>query len=122
MIRILGHTLLGKKKIYLALTSIYGIGLQSSLKILKKLSIRAEVLVSELDENETLKLITFFNDKNLLLEGRLKKFISLKIKKLITIQCYRGRRHLKKLPARGQRTRTNGRTARKKNIYSFSKK
>lgn len=122
MIRILGHTLLGKKKIYLALTSIYGVGLPSSLKILKKLNIKADTLVSELDENETLKLTALFNDKSLLLEGRLKKFISLKIKKLITIQCYRGRRHLKKLPVRGQRTRTNSRTARKKNIYSFSKK
>lgn len=116
MIRILGTDLENKKKIFIALTSIYGIGLSRSLKILKNLKIDLKKNVENLTEFEAIKLRNLLEEgNNFQLEGNLKRYINQNISRLIEIKCYRGKRHLKKLPVRGQRTRTNSRTVRKLN-------
>lgn len=116
MIRILGTDLENKKKIFIALTSIYGIGLSRSLKILKDLEINSKKNVENLTEFEAIQLRNLLEEgNNFQLEGNLKRYINQNINRLIEIKSYRGKRHLKKLPVRGQRTRTNSRTVRKLN-------
>ena len=116
MIRLLGTNLNNKKKIFIALTSIYGIGLSKSLKILNYLQINPQKNVEFLTEFENIQLRNFLEEgNNLLLEGNLKRYINQNINRLIEINSYRGRRHFKSLPVRGQRTRTNNRTIRKLN-------
>jgi small subunit ribosomal protein S13 len=114
MITLLGHNLILTKKIYIALTSIYGIGFSSSLKILTELNINPHIKVANLTQNELFLLQNFFNNNNTFkIEGTLKQFNVLNIKNLISINCFRGKRHFKGLPLHGQRTRTNSRTVRK---------
>ncbi len=113
MIRILGTNLDNKKKIFIALTKIYGIGQSQAIKILNQLNINFLTKTENLNESESIKLRNFLENSKLLLEGNLKRFLNQNIKHLIDINSYRGRRHLKGLPTRGQRTRTNNRTARK---------
>lgn len=118
MIRILGTDLENKKKIFIALTSIYGIGLSRSLKILKDLKIDSKKNVENLTEFEAIQLRNLLEEgNNFQLEGNLKRYINQNINRLIEIKSYRGKRHLKKLPVRGQRTRTNSRTVRKLNKF-----
>ena len=117
MVRILGNNLSNKKKIYVALTCIYGIGIPTSKKILNQLSIDPEVKVSELNETNISALRDLLETEEFKLEGDLKRLISLNIKRLIDINCFKGRRHLKGLPVRGQRTRTNNRTSRRQSIF-----
>lgn len=118
MIRILGTDLENKKKIFIALTSIYGIGLSRSLKILKELKIDSKKNVENLTEFEAIQLRNLLEEgNNFQLEGNLKRYINQNINRLIEIKSYRGKRHLKKLPVRGQRTRTNSRTVRKLNKF-----
>lgn len=118
MIRILGTDLENKKKIFIALTSIYGIGLSRSLKILKELKIDSKKNVENLTEFEAIQLRSLLEEgNNFQLEGNLKRYINQNINRLIEIKSYRGKRHLKKLPVRGQRTRTNSRTVRKLNKF-----
>lgn len=121
MIRILGNNLINTKKIYIALTAIYGIGLSTSKKILQSLNINSNLKVSELTEKQVSLLHETFDKSELKLEGNLKHFISLNIKHLINIHSFRGKRHLKGLPLHGQRTRTNSRTSRKKNLFNTKK-
>jgi small subunit ribosomal protein S13 len=121
MVRVLGINLVNKKKIYLALTSIYGIGISRSLEILKKISIDPNTKVYNLNDNKVSLLRNILESDNFKLEGNLKRFISLNIKRLIDIQSFRGKRHLKGLPLRGQRTRTNSRTSRRKNSFIRTK-
>ena len=121
MVRILGNNLSNKKKIYIALTAIYGIGIPTSLKILKKLDIDPNVKVTDLTESNTSALRDFLETEEFKLEGDLKRLISSNIKRLIDINSFRGRRHLKGLPVRGQRTRTNNRTSRRQSIFNFKK-
>jgi small subunit ribosomal protein S13 len=106
-----------KKKIYIALTQIYGIGVSKALKILKKLEINSNKKVANLNEKEISTLRDTLEFEIVNFEGNLKRQIALNIKHLIDINCIRGKRHLKGLPVRGQRTRTNSRTARRKNIF-----
>jgi len=113
MIRILGTNLDNKKKIFVALKAIYGIGLSQSFKILSLLKINPLKKVTNLDNSEAIALRNFLEGNNLLLEGNLKRYIHQNIKHLIETNSYRGKRHLKGLPTRGQRTRTNSRTVRK---------
>lgn len=117
MVRILGNNLSNKKKIYIALTSIYGIGIPTSKKILRQLSINPETKVSELTEGNVSSLRDTLETEEFKLEGDLKRLISLNIKRLIDISSFRGRRHLKGLPVRGQRTRTNNRTSRRQSLF-----
>lgn len=117
MVRILGNNLANKKKIYVALTCIYGIGIPTSQRILTKLNINPNLKVSELKEENISALRDLLETEEFKLEGDLKRLISLNIKRLIDINSFRGRRHLKGLPVRGQRTRTNNRTSRRQSLF-----
>jgi small subunit ribosomal protein S13 len=116
MVRILGNNLSNKKKISIALTAIYGIGISRSIFILNTLNINLDLKVSDLNETDIAKLRDYLETDNLKLEGDLKRLINLNIKRLIDIGSFRGRRHLKGLPVRGQRTRTNNRNSRKQSL------
>lgn len=117
MVRILGNNLSNKKKIYIALTSIYGIGISTSKRILNQLNIDPETKVTDLTESNISVLRDTLETEEFKLEGDLKRLISLNIKRLIDINSVRGRRHLKGLPVRGQRTRTNSRTSRRQSLF-----
>jgi len=117
MVRILGNNLSNKKKIYIALTCIYGIGISTSKKLLSQLNINPETKVSDLTEVNVSSLRDYLETEEFKLEGDLKRMISLNIKRLIDINSFRGRRHLKGLPVRGQRTRTNNRTSRRLGLF-----
>jgi len=121
MVRILGNNLANKKKIYIALTCIYGIGIPTSLNILKKLDISPDCKVIDLTEGNISSLRDILETEEFKLEGDLKRMVSLNIKRLIDINSFRGRRHLKGLPVRGQRTRTNNRTSRRISLFSRKK-
>jgi small subunit ribosomal protein S13 len=121
MVRILGNNLSNKKKIYIALTSIYGIGIPTSLKILKQLKIDPNNKVSDLNETNISDLRDILETEQFKLEGDLKRIINSNIRRLIDINSFRGRRHLKGLPVRGQRTRTNNRTSRRQSFFSSKK-
>jgi small subunit ribosomal protein S13 len=117
MVRILGSNLSNKKKIYIALTCIYGIGIPTSKRILNELRIDPNLKVSDLNETNISSLRDILETDQFKLEGDLKKLVSLNIKRLIDINSFRGRRHLKGLPVRGQRTRTNNRTSRRQSLF-----
>jgi len=117
MVRLLGTNLSNKKKVYIALTAIYGIGIPTSKKILSKVKIDPDTKVSELSDEQIGTIRDQLEKDNLKLEGDLKRLISLNIKRMIDIGCNRGRRHLKGLPVRGQRTRTNNRTSRSQSMF-----
>ena len=121
MARILGNNLSNKKKIYVALTCIYGIGIPTSKKILKTLQINPDLKVAELKEENISALRDFLETEEFKLEGDLKRLVSLNIKRLIDINSFRGRRNLKGLPVRGQRTRTNNRTSRRQSLFTKKK-
>lgn len=110
MVRIVGVNLPNKKIIY-ALPYIYGIGFSLAKKIVNELGIDPNKKTEELTNDEINKLQNYI-EKNLKVEGDLKREVRENIKRLIRINCYRGIRHVKKLPVRGQRTRTNSRTVR----------
>ena len=118
MVRILGNNLSNKKKVYVALTCIYGIGIPTSMKVLSKLNIDPNLKVSELTEVHVSSLRDILETETFKLEGDLKRLISLNIKRLIDINSFKGRRHLKGLPVRGQRTRTNNRTSRRISLFT----
>lgn len=109
MARISGIDIPKEKRVEISLTYIYGIGLSTSRMILKETNVNPDTRVKDLTENEV-NLIRDFINKNLKVEGDLRRDISLSIKRLIEIGCYRGIRHRKRLPLRGQRTKTNART------------
>jgi small subunit ribosomal protein S13 len=121
MARILGNNLSNKKKVYIALTCIYGIGIPTSKDILRELGIDPNLKVSELTEKNVSSLRDFLETDKFKLEGDLKRLISLNIKRLIDINSFKGRRHLKGLPVRGQRTRTNNRTSRRQSLFTRKK-
>jgi small subunit ribosomal protein S13 len=121
MVRILGNNLPNKKKILIGLTCIYGIGLSQSKKILEKLEIDPETKVSDLTELHVSALRELLETDEFKLEGDLKRLVSLNIKRLIDISSVRGRRHLRGLPVRGQRTRTNNRTSRRQSLFIRNK-
>lgn len=110
-IRIAGVNIPENKRIEYALTAIYGIGLSLSVKILEKIEIKIGEQIKDLPEAKINNLRNLI-EKNYKIEGDLKRQIAQNIKRLKDIKCYRGIRHLKRLPARGQRTRTNTRTLR----------
>ncbi|MCR9073305.1 MAG: 30S ribosomal protein S13 [Alphaproteobacteria bacterium] len=117
MVRLLGRNLANKKKIYIALTAIYGIGISRAQRILNEIKINPDKKVSDLSEDDISKIREALETEQFKLEGDLKRLISLNIKRLIDINSRRGRRHLNGLPVRGQRTRTNNRTSRRQNIF-----
>lgn len=109
MARIAGVDLPREKRIEIALTYIYGIGRPSANKILEATGVNPDTRVKNLSEEEVSKLRDYI-DKNFTVEGDLRREVALSIKRLMEIGCYRGLRHRRGLPVRGQRTKTNART------------
>jgi small subunit ribosomal protein S13 len=109
MARIAGVDIPNQKRVELALTYIFGIGRSTSNKILKTTGINPDTRAKDLTEEEIAKLRDQIEDKYKV-EGDLRRDIALDIKRMIEINCYRGIRHRKGLPVRGQRTKTNART------------
>ena len=108
MARISGVDLPREKRVEIGLTYIYGIGLSTSQKILAETGVNPDTRVKDLTEEEVNAIRNFV--KNITVEGDLRREIALNIKRLRDIKCYRGMRHAKGLPLRGQRTKTNART------------
>ena len=109
MARIAGIDLPTHKRIDIALTKIYGLGLKSAQDIIKKAGIDGNLKASELDQQSVSNIRTII-DKEYVVEGDLRRDISLNIKRLVDLGNYRGLRHRKGLPVNGQRTKTNART------------
>ena len=107
--RIEGVDLPRDKRVEYGLTNLFGIGLKSSQDILKATNVSPDTRVKDLTEAEQ-QAIRDFIGQHYVLEGDLRRELQLSIKRLIEIGCYRGLRHRRNLPARGQRTRTNSRT------------
>lgn len=109
MARIAGVDLPRDKRIEIALTYIFGIGLKTSKDLLKETSINPDTRTRDLTEDEVVKLRDAI-DKNVIVEGDLRRERQMNIKRLVDIGCYRGRRHRLGLPVRGQNTKNNART------------
>tara|TARA_B100001027_G_scaffold104563_1_gene71960 strand:- start:584 stop:967 length:384 start_codon:yes stop_codon:yes gene_type:complete len=121
MARIAGVNIPQNKIVQVGLTYIYGIGDKFSQKICKDLDIAKPTRVSQLTDDQILKIREYI-DKHFTVEGDLRRDTSISIKRLIDLACYRGSRHKKKLPVRGQRTRCNARTRKGKAIAIAGKK
>ena len=111
MARIAGVDLPRDKRVEIGLTYIYGVGLRTSQEILNKTRVNPDTRVKDLSEEEVIQLRDVI-DRDYVVEGDLRREVGLNIKRLQEIGCYRGLRHRRGLPARGQRTRTNARTKR----------
>jgi len=109
MARISGVDIPNQKRVEIALTYIYGIGLKTSKDILAKTGIDPDKRAKDLTDDEIAKLRDEI-ENNYTVEGELRREVALNIKRLVEINCYRGIRHRKGLPVRGQRTKTNART------------
>ena len=121
MARIAGVNIPQNKVVHVALTYIHGIGNRFSSNICTKLNISKNRKANSLTEEEVLKIREFI-DQNYKVEGDLRREISVNIKRLVDLACYRGTRHKKKLPVRGQRTQCNARTRKGKAIAIAGKK
>jgi small subunit ribosomal protein S13 len=123
MARIAGVDIPREKRVEIALTYIYGVGLSSSQKILKQTSINPDTRVRDLTEDQVNRLREVI-DRTFKVEGDLRREVALNIKRLIEIGSYRGLRHRRNLPVRGQRTKTNARQRRgpKKTVGARKKK
>ena len=109
MARIAGVDIPNNKRVEIALTYIYGIGLKTSKDILAKTGVNPDTRAKDLTEQEIAKLRDEI-EASYHVEGDLRREVALNIKRLVEINCYRGQRHRKNLPVRGQRTKTNART------------
>ena len=122
MARLAGVDLPKEKRVEIGLTYIYGIGLSSSKKILEKTGISPDVRVKDLTDDDLAKIRKVL-DEDYMFEGDLRRKVALYIKRLTEIGCYRGLRHRRGLPVRGQRTKTNARTRKgPRKVVSKSKK
>ena len=121
MARIAGVNIPQNKLVHIGLTYIYGVGDKYSSQICKDLNISKSTRVNQLTDDQILKIREYI-DKNFTVEGDLRRDNSLSIKRLIDLATYRGSRHRKKLPVRGQRTRCNARTRKGKAIAIAGKK
>ena len=110
MARIAGIDLPKDKRIEIGLTYIYGIGRKSAKDILEKTGINPDTRVKDLTLDEEAKIRDYIDQANIIVEGDLRRNVALDIKRLVEIQSFRGTRHRKNLPCRGQRTKTNART------------
>ncbi len=111
MARIAGVDIPREKRVEIALTYIYGIGLTTSQKLLARTGINPDTRVNQLTDDEVSRLRDIV-EKGMVVEGDLRREVAMNIKRLIDINCYRGTRHRRGLPLRGQRTKTNARTRR----------
>ena len=123
MVRLVGVDLPRNKRITYALTYIHGIGLTSAKKLIEIANISPEIRTNDLTTEDTVSLRQAIENSDLKLEGDLRRFTGLNIKRLNEINCHRGKRHRNNLPVRGQRTRTNARSRRgsKKTVTSGKK-
>ena len=110
MARIAGVDLPREKRIEVGLTYVYGIGQSTADEILAGTGINPDTRVKDLTADEEAKIRDYIDKNNIMVEGDLRRTVALDIKRLTEIQCYRGVRHRKGLPCRGQRTKTNART------------
>ena len=110
MARIAGVDLPREKRVQVGLTYVYGIGQTTANKILEATGINPDTRVKDLTLEEEAKIRDYIDKNNIMVEGDLRRNVALDIKRLTEIQCYRGVRHRKGLPCRGQRTKTNART------------
>ncbi len=109
MARIAGVDLPREKRVEIGLTYIFGVGLTTSQQVLRETGIKPDTRVRNLTEEEVVRLREYI-DRNLKVEGDLRREVGQNIKRLMEIGCYRGLRHRRGLPVRGQRTHTNART------------
>lgn len=109
MARIAGVNIPTEKKVWVALTYIYGVGPKISMDVLAKAKVDSNKRVNALSDDEVARIRDVI-DANATVEGDLRRQVSLNIKRLQDLGCYRGQRHRRSLPVRGQRTRTNART------------
>ncbi len=121
MARISGVDLPRDKRIEIGLTYLFGIGLSRSQKILAETGVNPDIRVRDLSDEDLTSLRTYI-DENFQIEGDLRRWEAMNIKRLADIGTYRGRRHRQGLPVRGQRTRTNGRTRRGRRVTVAGKK
>lgn len=121
MARIAGVNIPTQKKVKISLTYIYGIGPKFSSEICQKAGVDPEARVQTLSDDQVMKLREVI-DSDYTVEGDLRREIAINIKTLKDIKCYRGLRHIRKLPVRGQRTHTNARTRKGKAIPIAGKK
>jgi small subunit ribosomal protein S13 len=112
VVRLIGVDLPRNKRVAYALTYIHGIGIKTAKTLIELANINDETRTNELTTEETIALRKVLENSNLQLEGDLRRFNGLNIKRLNEINCYRGQRHRNSLPVRGQRTRTNARSRR----------
>ena len=121
MARIAGINLPSAKRIDIALTYIYGIGIHTSNKILDKLCLDKSKRVNQLNDSDVIKIRELI-DQDHEVEGDLRRKVAVDIKQLMDLGCYRGLRHRRRLPVRGQRTRTNAKTRKGKSVPVAGKK
>ena len=112
MVRLVGVDLPKNKRIAYGLTYIHGIGMTTARKLVELANISSDTRVNDLTTEQTVELRKLLEKADLLLEGDLRRFNGLNIKRLNEINCHRGKRHRTSLPVRGQRTRTNARCRR----------
>ena len=110
MARILGVDIPGEKRIDIALRYIYGIGPVNAKQILERAKIDPSIRAKNLDENQMSQIVHAIQEGKYVIEGDLRRELGINLKRLQGIKCYRGIRHRRGLPVRGQRTRTNART------------
>lgn len=110
MPRIIGVEIPGEKRIEIALRYIYGIGPKNALEVLERANIPLGLRARDLTEQQLSQIVHAIQDGKYVIEGDLRREIGLNLKRLQAIKCYRGVRHLRGLPVRGQRTQTNART------------
>ena len=122
MARIAGVNIPKEKRFVIALTYIYGIGSTTALKICQKLKIDLQIRTHQVTEDKLAQVRSLLEKEHSVLEGDLRRKVSADIKRLMDIGCYRGIRHVKKLPVRGQRTHTNARTRKGKGVAIAGKK
>jgi len=120
--RIAGINIPKEKRFVIALTYIYGIGNTTAQKICEKLKINLKLRTHEVSEEKLAKVRELLEKEYPVLEGDLRRKVSSDIKRLMDIGCYRGIRHVKKLPVRGQRSHTNARTRRGRGVAIANKK
>ncbi|MDQ6631677.1 MAG: 30S ribosomal protein S13 [Verrucomicrobiota bacterium] len=110
MARIIGVEIPGEKRIEIALQYVYGIGPAHAKIILEKANIDPNIRAKDLDENHLSQIVHAIQEGKYIIEGDLRRELGMNLKRLQGIKCYRGTRHLRGLPVRGQRTSTNART------------
>jgi len=122
MARVAGINIPKEKRFVISLTYIYGIGLTTAQEICKSAKIDTTLRTHQLTEEQLAKVRDSIAKKGLVLEGDLKRKVGSDIKRLAEIGCYRGIRHVKKLPVRGQRTHTNAKTRKGRGVAIANKK